>query len=762
MELSSFVGREREVAEVKQLLLGDKNRLVTLTGPGGCGKTRLALAIAVGVVDSFKDGGVWWVELASLSDPTLVPQAVASTLNVREPPGRSLLEGLVEHLEARKTLLVLDNCEHLVESCAAIANTLLRACPNLKILATSREALSVAGERAWIVPSLSLPDPKPPLAFEGLARYEAVRLFVERAKAIDSTFKLTEKNAPSVARLCRKLDGIPLAVEFAAARVKVLSAEQISERLEDPLKLLTAGSRTADPRHRTLRATLRWSYKLLSEPERVLFGRLSVFAGGCTLEAAEAVGAGSGIERAEVLDLLSGLVDKSMVVTGASPGTGDAPRYRMLEPVLQYGLERLEESGEAERVRDRHARYYLALAEEAAPELKGARQTMWLEQLETERGNLRGALSWALERGEAELGLRLGGALGEFWSLRGHLSEGQRSLEAVLGGRGAPASARAKALARLGRITWGQGDYEQSIALQEEGLALYRKLGDQEGVAASLRTLGMAEMHREELGRARTLLEEAMTLERASGDTAGFARSISMLGLVAVVRHDHERAATLCEESLALARNAGDDYAVGFSLVVGALACSGRGDYRRAETLCEEGLELAWRLKMMHLTVVHLHASASLAGLQGQAVRSARLWGAAEALREAVGLHLSPLERSHYAPHIAAARARLDEGWWEAAWAQGRTMTPEQSVEYALGKARTPPAPATTSYLAGLSAREAEVLRLVAKGLTNPQVAKELFISLRTVNRHLNSIYGKLGESSREAATRFASDHGLL
>ena len=368
----------------------------------------------------------------------------------------------------------------------------------------------------------------------------------------------------------------------------------------------------------------------------------------------------------------------------------------------------------------------------------------------------------ALERREAELGPRLGGVLGEFWALRGHLSEGRRSLESALAGGEAPAPARAKALARLGRITWAQGDYERSIALQEEGLALYRELRDRAGFAAVLRTLGMAEMHRNGLERAWTLLEEAVTLERASGDTAGLARSLPMLGLVAVVRHDHERARTLCDESLALAREAGDDYAVCFSLVVNALACSGRGDYRRAGALCEEGLELAWRLKMRHLTVVHLHASASLAGLRGQAVRSARLWGAAEALREAVGLHLSPLERSHYAPHIAAAHARLKEGWWESAWGEGRTMTAEQTVEYALGKAPPPSAPATTSYPAGLSAREVEVLRLVAKGFTNPQVAKELFISLRTVNRHLNSIYGKLRESSREAATRFVWDHGLL
>ncbi|MDQ4126390.1 MAG: LuxR C-terminal-related transcriptional regulator [Actinomycetota bacterium] len=756
--LSSFVGRGREISELRRLLLEDY-RLLTLTGPGGCGKTRLALAVATEMAEDFEDGA-WWVGLASLSGPTLMSQAVAQALRVREAPTRTLLEVLVEHLESMEMLLVLDNCEHLVEGCANIADTLLRACPNLKILATSREALGIVGERVMVVPSLSLPDADEPLP--ALAGHEAVRLFVDRARAVDSTFRLTEKNAPHVARLCRKLDGIPLALEFAAARARMLSAEQILKRLEDPLKLLTAGGRTADPRHRTLRATLEWSYELFSEPERTLFGRLSVFAGGFTLEAAEAVGAGDDVEEGEVLDLLSGLADKSMVATEPSPGSGDAPRYRMLEPVRQYGLERLEEGGEAETTRRQHARHFLELAEEAEPELRRTRQAEWLERLETEHDNLRAALSWALERREAELGLRLGAALGEFWSLRGYLSEGRRWLEAVLKSGGAPAAARAKVLARLGRITWGQGDYERSVALQEEGLALYRRLGDRVGLAAALRTLGMAEMHRNELGRARTLLEEAVTLERASEDTAGLARSLPMLGLVAVVRHDHERARALCEESLALAREAGDDYAIGFSLVVGALACSGRGDYRRAQALLEEGLELAWRLKIMHLTVVHLHASAALAGLQGQAVRSARLWGAAEALREGLGIHLSPLERSHYAPHIDAARARLGEAWWEAAWAEGRAMAPQQTVEYALGKAPPPANPATASYPAGLSAREAEVLRLVAKGLTNAGVAKELFISPRTVNRHLNSIYAKLGKSSRQGAARFAIDHGLL
>ena len=361
LELSSFVGRERQIAEVKRLLLGG-NRLLTLTGPGGCGKTRLALAVAFEVMEGF-EGGVWLVELASLSDPDLVPQAVASTLGVREAQDRPLIETLSARLGSRKMLLVLDNCEHLVEGCALLADALLRACPNLRILATSREALGIAGERAWLVPSLSLPGgPQnlPPL--EELAHYEAVRLFAERAAAVASDFELTEHNAPAVAHLCRGLDGIPLAIELAAARVRVLSVEQIVSRLEDSFGLLTGGSRTALPRQRTLRATIDWSHELLSEKEQVLFQRLSVFAGGFTLEAAEAVCAGDGLELHAMLDLLSRLVDKSLVLVAGQQG-GEA-RYQLLETVRQYGQEKLNESGEEPTIKRHHADFFLKFAEQ--------------------------------------------------------------------------------------------------------------------------------------------------------------------------------------------------------------------------------------------------------------------------------------------------------------------------------------------------------------------------------------------------------------
>ncbi|CAA9450954.1 MAG: hypothetical protein AVDCRST_MAG58-946, partial [uncultured Rubrobacteraceae bacterium] len=399
---TSFIGREIETLEVKRLLA--MTRLLTLTGAGGCGKTRLALEVARDLVGAYPEG-TYLVDLAPLSEADLVPQAVAQVLGVREQPGRPLLETLEDALRSRKMLLVVDNCEHLVEAVATLVDALLDSCPGLRVLATSRETFNTAGEVAWVVPSLTVPGSRQeaytPQELEG---YESVRLFVERASRRDPSFVLTSPNGQAVAQVCRRLEGIPLAIELAAGRMGVLSVEQLALRLEDPLKLLTGG-RTADPRHRTLRATLEWSHELLSEAERALFRRLSVFVGGWTLEAAEEVCSGGSVEQDDVLELLSELVDKSLVVVEA--GEQRVPRFRMLEPIRQYGQERLQESGTAEHLRERHARYYLALAQEAEPELEGADQTRWMDRLESEHDNLRAVLSWALEGGQAELGLRL-------------------------------------------------------------------------------------------------------------------------------------------------------------------------------------------------------------------------------------------------------------------------------------------------------------------------------------------------------------------
>jgi predicted ATPase/DNA-binding CsgD family transcriptional regulator len=763
LQISSFVGRERELAEVEKLLA--HRRVLTLTGPGGAGKTRLALAVAADVLDEYEDG-VWLAEFAPLSDPDLVAQVVASALGVREQPARSLTRTLSDEIGSRNMLLILDNCEHVIEACAGLAEALLRSCEGLGILATSREALGIAGEGIWPVPPLALPDPRRFSEVGVLSQYESVCLFADRATAVDPAFTITERNAGAVAQICYRLDGSPLAIEFAAARTKVLSVEQIAGRLDDRFALLTGGGRTALARQRTLRATMDWSHELLAQAERVTFRRLSVFAGGFTLEAAEtvcAVGSGEDFEKGEVLDLLSRLVDKSLVL--AREQVGEA-RYRLLETVRQYGEEKLEESGEAEEARKQHSRFFLALAEEAERELKGRRQVVYLERLETEHGNLRVALRRSLYGGDAELGLRLAGALGTFWRMRGHLSEGRRWLERALAEGGASeASVRAKALNRAGSMAVIQGDHAQATALLEESLGLFKDLGDKAGVAASLSDLGHAMLHRQaDKGRLWELREEAEALRQEPLDRPATAHLVSFLALAASDEGDYERAEALTEEGLILHRELGNIRGVVMHLTrLGTLALL-RDDHARAAALLEEDLRLSWELGDEINLVFSLLGSAGVAASRGQPARAARLWGAVDAMGESSGVvAVSPMFRSRrhygYEDRLAAARAQLDKGAWEAAWEEGQAMTLEQAVEYALESQEPsypPPRPG------GLSNREVDVLRLVARGMTSAQVAEELFISPNTVNKHLNSIYHKLDIGSRAAATRFASEHDLL
>jgi predicted ATPase len=544
---TSFVGREGEMLEVKRILA--MTRLLTLTGAGGLGKTRLALEVAGDLVGVYPEG-VWLVELAPLTEPEVVVPTVARILEVREQPERPLLETLLEALGDKEMLLVVDNCEHLVNAAAHLADALLSGCPKLRILATSREPLGVGGEVLCQIPLLSVPatmggEPDGGCAAESLMRYEAVQLFVDRAGLRLPDFGLTQDNSGAVARVCRKLDGIPLAIELATARLEALTVEQVAQRLEVSLDVLKGASRATDPRQQTLRATVDWSYELLSQPERMLFGRLSVFTGGFSLEA---VGAPDDIEQPEVLESLLSLVDKSLVVAEAA--NDGRMRYRMLEPVRQYGLERLERSGEVEVVRRRHAEFFVALAEEAEPWLRGPEQAAWFERLDAENDNLRAALSWLLEQGEGELALRLSGALGEFWHVRGHLEEGRRWLEATLA-RGDDAPARVKALLHAGWIAWEQVDYERSEALGEEALALAREQGDRAATARALYIQGAPTLYQLDFDRAAALFEEAARLQRGVGDVPGLARTVQALGLTATARHDFMRAAELHEESLA-------------------------------------------------------------------------------------------------------------------------------------------------------------------------------------------------------------------
>jgi predicted ATPase/DNA-binding SARP family transcriptional activator/DNA-binding CsgD family transcriptional regulator len=753
--VSNFIGREAEILEIKRHL--SMTRLLTLTGTGGVGKTRLALEVA-GDLPSAYPAGVWLVELAPLSDPDLAPQAVAATLGVREEQGRPLVTTLVEELRAGELLLVLDNCEHLVDACARLADTLLSSCPGLRVLATSREPLGITGEVCWPVRSLSMPDVDYAPAVEQLVGYESVQLFVDRARTRLPGFELTSANSGPVAKVCRKLDGIPLAIELATARMTVLAVEQVAARLNDALELLTGGSRTADPRHQTLRAALEWSYEPLSDRERRLFERLSVFAGGWTLEAAEAVGIGEGIGGADVLDLLGRLVSKSLVTLQA--GKLDAARYGMLEPVRQYARERLD-AAQHERARERHATYFLALAEEAEPGLLGPRPGPWLERLAEERDNLLAALSWALDAEEredrAEAGLRISVALVRFWGVFG-VSEGRRWLEKALARSEALRTPlRARALNETSFLVLFGGGFDQAIAMLEESLALSRELKDSSGAAGAVRNLVYALAHAGDSVRVAQLREEAEALVRGPLDQRSRAGLLEALTLATLDAYDHEGALAYAGEAAAAYQALGDVQGMVVALAALGMVSLSAGDPEQAQAYLTQNLELLRGMGHKMGIAYCLLGMAGVAGERARPDRAARLWGAAEALREAIGMHLTPFDRSHYRyeERLAAARALTEEDAWERAWAEGRAMSPEEAIEYALAEegAFHIPGQVAVKLAEALTPREREVAEEVAKGLTNRQVATELGISERTVHAHVRRILRKLGLGSRAQIT---------
>jgi predicted ATPase/DNA-binding CsgD family transcriptional regulator len=761
---SSFVGREREVLEIEPALT--MTRLLTLTGAGGSGKTRLALEVARNLLGSYPDG-VWITELAGLSEGALVPQSVAGALGVREQPARPLTDTLVEALRDKEMLLVVDNCEHLVEAAATLVDALLTSCPTLRVLATSREGLGVEGEVRWPVSPLSVPDTQYPPTVENLEASEAARLFAERASERRPGFALGPENAGAVAQICRELEGIPLAIELAAARTGTLSAQQISERLEDSLKLLTGGGRTRAPRQRTLRGALDWSHELLPAPEQLLFRRLSVFAGGWTLEAAEAVVSGEGVGEGDVLDLLSNLVDKSLVVAAQTTGDGGV-RYRMLESVRHYAQELLEESGEAEEALRRHAAFFVALAEKARPKLRAAPQVEWLERLEKENSNLRGALSWALSAEDIVTAARLGWALWVFWRIRNHQLEGRRWMEQVLARRDElPLPLRARAIMAAEAMAYAQGGDEVVERYAEELMEISRRVGRDPHAEAYAHTgFGLVATARGDFEAATEHLEAALPLLQESGEEDMAAQAHTWLGTVLLLQGDHEGARRRFEEGLALGRSIGDRLSVCNALFnLAQLALAG-GDYDTASHRFVEGIAPSEELGDRGNVAYILEGLGIVAGARGEAGRAARLLGASEALISAIGLrghtYYQPY-RSLYESTAAVVRSRLDKEGFEEAQAEGRAMDFERAVEYALSQEeQAPPTASVPEYPAGLTRREAEVLRLVAQGMTNAQVAQELYLSPRTVNGHLNYIYRKLEVTSRSAAVRFAVEHGLV
>ena len=684
--VTGLVGREKELGEVTGLLARPGVRLLTLTGMGGVGKTRLAVEAAREAAGFFSDGATF-VGLAPLSDPSLVPSTVLRALGAAEE-GRIPGEALVAHLKDKDLLLVLDNLEHLLQAAPEVAG-LIESCPSLSVLVTSRAPLRVRGEHEYPVPPLVLPASTRSTSEEDVLSSPSGRLFAERARSTSPTFEVTQENAADVAAICWRLAGLPLALELAATKTRFLSPKALLSRLDRALS--TAWARDLPERQHTMRAVLNWSHYLLSGPERALFRRLSIFVRSFALEAAEAVGmepgaAENGGDAEDVLGLLGGLVEQSLVVVGA--GEGGPTRYRMLEPVRQYALGRLEESGGAEGARRRHANFYRALAEAAEPELKGAGQVSWLDKLDREHDDLRAALGWLLEQGEAETVARFGYSLYVFWWIRGYHTEGRSWAEAALS-RGSDLSrkGRAKALFVRGAMAMAQGDHPTAEACYAESCALFESAGDKLGGSRPRLGVGLLAMSRAEARRAAEHLRESAEAASGAGDHFWAALSLSALGMVFLGQGNHDEARATLAEGSSLSRRAGDRFSRYIALYNRSVLAQAEGDHDRAASLFEEGLGFS-REAGDHANVAYcLEGLASVALARGVADRAARLLGAAERLREGVGADVYAYrpDRSLRERTVAAARAQLSEPRFEEARAQGQAMTFEQAVEYALG-----------------------------------------------------------------------------
>lgn len=717
---SALLGREREIAEVRQQLA--TTRLLTLTGAGGIGKTRLAIEVARELQNA-SPRGVAFISLAPVRDPSLVIATIAQALDVREQGGLTLRELVKAHLRARRWLLVLDNFEHLVDA-APLLSELLEACPQLRMLVTSRTRLRLTGEHEYPVPPLAHPASTTLMPVAALQRFPAVALFIRRTREVEPTFQITTENAAAVAEICRRLRGLPLALELAAARGKILPPELMLARLDRPLELLAGGPRNAPERQQTMRNTIRWSYDLLDDDERWLFHRLSVFVGGWTLGAAEAVvDPDDGLARS-VLDGLASLVDKSLVVQDGQPD--EEPRFGMLEPVREFGIEQLDARGDADEARARHARFFARSSAPTIARLEGPEPRAWLDQLETEHDNLRAALRWTIAVGAAELGQRLAGALWEFWGTRGHLSEGRRWLEAVLqvGGE-CETVTRAEALRGAGELARRQGAFEDAERLLDGSLALYRRLGEERGIARALssrgilaavqgdsaqaclyfeealalsehvgdarctalalQNLGSALAQRGEFRQARQRLEAALSLQRSIGNRIGIAYALTNLGIRAYDDGDCELARTWTEESLALFQSLGDSQRA--SHLIGNLGqwALAEGDYEQARRRFEESIALCRQLGDKPQVASRLRLLGEVALECGDAPRAARLFGAAEVLRESAGWNaISRGSRERYEQAVLELRAMLDEPTFSEAWAAGRRMTLDEAIDYAL------------------------------------------------------------------------------
>ena len=674
-QLTSFVGRQREMADVRALLRD--HRLLTLSGAGGIGKTRLSQQLAAEVLDDFPDG-VWFVELAALADPLLVPQSVAIVLGVKEEPGHPVIDALVKYTADKRLLLVLDNCEHLMQASADLATRLLRSSAQIKILASSREPMRIAGEAVFPVPALGVPDPTRGVTPSGLTQYEAVLLFVDRALAAQPAFQLSEQNAPAVAEICRQLDGIPLAIELAAARVRSLSVETIAARLNDRFRLLSGGDRTAMPRQQTLRALIDWSHDLLTDSERMLLRRFAVFANGWSIEAAEAICADGAIAQNDVLELLGNLVEKSLVNMDA-----DGQRYRFAETVRQYAQERLEAASEWDAIRSRHLAFFLALAEEASPELTGPKQGAWLARLDLEGENLLAAHAWCDHADDGgALGLRLVCAVKLYMIYRGLGALLHRAtLEALAR---VPATLRTldrcRALHTAGQTSLFMGNVGAAREYLEESLSIAREIGDKERTAMVLEELGYAAMGQGDLVTARRYGEQALELARGQTNKRALASAISALAQMCRMEGDVDKAEALNVESLALVRVLGDRDSIAIGLLNLAMVAVSRGADERVRTMLLEALAIAGDIGSIPAGQGALEVAAGLAAQRKDWDRAARIFGAAEAQVARTSLQRDPADEAFLAPLMAQTRAALGSSAFEAAAYAGRMQGYEETL----------------------------------------------------------------------------------
>ncbi len=803
LALSHFIGRERAIDDVKRALW--TTRLLTLIGPGGCGKTRLALQVAGELLDAFQDG-VWFIELAPISDAALISRTIMSALDLPEQTGRTLTDTLIERLRPRELLLVLDNCEHIIDGCAELVVTLLQNCPDLRVLATSRETLNITGEIAWTVPPLTMIDPHTTTNTAALQTSEAACLFLDRASAAQTDFTASDQIARAIAQICYRLDGMPLAIELAAARVRALAVDQIAARLDDRFSLLSMGDRTAPARHQTLRAMIDWSYGLLDRAEKTLFRRLAIFAGGWTLDAAEAVCADDDFAAHNVLAVLSLLVDKSLVIADRSHSVA---RYHFLETIRQYALEKLVEAAEVNRLRDRHLSYFIDWAEAARPLLDTNDQLKCLERYEADHDNLRAALDWSQTAPRLTRdGLRLATACGRFWRLHSYFSEGRQRLTTALAPRGAQdrTATRADALNYLAHLMYLQSDYPAMRPVAEEALSIWRQLGaaGRSGAAYTLYLLGELATEEGEYSRAPDLFAEALQLYRELEDVSGIGEIHMQLGWAAMRVGDYPAAVDHLEKFLTLARQTGDPTLLSFAFSGLGEAAVRQGQLERAASLLEQGLTLhrgrgdkwgtgtvlgtlgwvalrqrdfgrmrEWLGESLVLRTETgdrggqawcLEKLAEAAHLQGRPEIAVEVFGAAAALRAPIGSVIDPADRSDYEHLIAELRSTLDEDVFAASWAKGEASSLNDAIGAALSEPDRPIKPEVSGKdkARGLTAREREVTALVAQGKANRDIAEALTVELKTVETHITHILNKLGFDNRVQIATWAVNHGLV